>query len=303
MCVRCILHCTRGKERRKRREEIAMGVAKESRALRKGKSSLNPAPGAVPGGAMLPEVAPVAFTVDGADEDERLRLAGALAREEVLRRRSRRTKQLARCYRRQFWALMEEVRVKHRDFYWEHGLSPFDEGDDGGGKGRADEENVGRAVAAALDGIEKNGRARLRFGEGEGSGRTTTGERMRCAFPGCKSKAMPLTRFCHPHILADGKQKLYKACTYVTKSCGQGGPIITCGKPVLRVAEPSLCHVHFPKVQRSISKAFKSAGLNISSSSRAAHKFSVLIAECVRQIQDTRRDTLQFQWISKHMFV
>ncbi|RWV84357.1 hypothetical protein GW17_00053930, partial [Ensete ventricosum] len=94
-----------------------MGVAKESRALRKGKSSLYPAPGAVPGGAMAPEVAPVAFTVDGADEDERLRLAGALAREEVLRRRSRRTKQLARCYRRQFWALMEELRVKHRDYY------------------------------------------------------------------------------------------------------------------------------------------------------------------------------------------
>ncbi|RWW67345.1 hypothetical protein BHE74_00025209 [Ensete ventricosum] len=193
-------------------EEIAMGVAKESRALRKGKSSLYPAPGAVPGGAMAPEVAPVAFTVDGADEDERLRLAGALAREEVLRRRSRRTKQLARCYRRQFWALMEEIRVKHRDYYWEHGSSPFDEGDDGGGKGRA--------VAGTLDGIEENGRARLGFGEGEGSGRTMTGERMRCAFPGCKSKAMPLTRFCHPHILADGKQKLYKACTYVTKRCG-----------------------------------------------------------------------------------
>ncbi|KAJ8458153.1 hypothetical protein OPV22_031079 [Ensete ventricosum] len=226
---------------------------------------------------MAPEVAPVAFTVDGADEDERLRLAGALAREEVLRRRSRRTKQLARCYRRQFWALMEEIRVKHRDYYWEHGSSPFDEGDDGGGKGRA--------VAGTLDGIEENGRARLGFGEGEGSGRTMTGERMRCAFPGCKSKAMPLTRFCHPHILADGKQKLYKACTYVTKShsCGQSGPI-TCGKPVLRVAEPSLCHVHFPKIQRSISKAFKSAGLNMSSSSRAAHKFSVLIAESLSRV-------------------
>ncbi|CAD5166471.1 unnamed protein product [Musa acuminata subsp. malaccensis] len=272
-----------------------MGVAKESRALRKGKSSLSPAPGAVPGGAMAPEVAPVAFTIDGADEDERLRLAGALAREEMLRRRSRRTKQLARCYRRQFWALMEEVRVKHRDYYWEHGLSPFDEGDDGCGKGRAEKEHGGRAATGALDGIEENGRARLGFGEGEGSGRTMTGERMRCAFPGCKSKAMPLTRFCHPHILADGKQKLYKACTYVTKShsCGQSGPI-TCGKPVLRVAEPSLCHVHFLKVQRSISKVFKSGGLNISSSSRAAHKLSVLIAECVRQIQDTRREALQF---------
>ncbi|KAG6531749.1 hypothetical protein ZIOFF_005569 [Zingiber officinale] len=65
---------------------------------------------------------PSVFTIDGAEEDEALRFSRSLTREEVLRRRSRRLKQLALCYRRQYWALMEEVRVKHRDYYWEYGV-------------------------------------------------------------------------------------------------------------------------------------------------------------------------------------
>ncbi|KAK8709089.1 hypothetical protein V6N13_060119 [Hibiscus sabdariffa] len=60
-----------------------------------------------------------------------------------------------------------------------------------------------------------------------------------CSFVGCKFKAMALTRFCHLHILSDSNQKLYKACTYVIKSA-HAGPI-TCGKPILRSAIPSLC--------------------------------------------------------------
>ncbi|KAG6536041.1 hypothetical protein ZIOFF_001079 [Zingiber officinale] len=68
---------------------------------------------------------PSVFTIDGAEEDEALRFSRSLTREEVLRRRSRRLKQLALCYRRQYWALMEEVRVKHRDYYWEYGATDW----------------------------------------------------------------------------------------------------------------------------------------------------------------------------------
>lgn len=104
--------------------------------------------------------------------------AAALSRAEVLRRRSQRAKQLARVYRRHYWSLIEEIRVKHRDYYWEFGKSPLEE-----------EKEI----------------------ENE------EGERKRCGFSGCKSKAMPLTRFCHQHILADGKQTLYKPCGFATK--------------------------------------------------------------------------------------
>lgn len=72
-------------------------------------------------------------------------------------------------------------------------------------------------------------------------------------------------------------------------SCGQSGPV-TCGKPVLRATVPSLCHVHSQKAQRSILQALKRAGLNLVSSSRPAPKFSVLLAECVNQIQARRKE-------------
>lgn len=36
-----------------------------------------------------------------------------------------------------------------------------------------------------------------------------------CAFQGCPSNAMPLTSFCHLHILSDPRQLLYQPCTYV----------------------------------------------------------------------------------------
>lgn len=72
-------------------------------------------------------------------------------------------------------------------------------------------------------------------------------------------------------------------------SCGHSGPV-TCGKPVLRATVPSLCHVHSQKAQRSILQALKRAGLNLASSSRPAPKFSVLLAECVNQIQARRKE-------------
>ncbi|CAL9749813.1 unnamed protein product, partial [Musa acuminata subsp. burmannicoides] len=211
------------RSRRGRERGGDMGPARDSKApKRDGSNRLGSL-----AGAEGPETRP-AFTVDGADEDECLRRSDVLSREEVLRRRARRLKQLAGCHSRQYWALMEEVRVKHRDYYWEHGVSPFEEGeedgDGGGGRGREAGENGG-AVGGAVEGREDNRMARvgvglgLGFGKGEGSG-GRRGERNRCAFAGCKSKAMPLTRFCHPHILADKKQTLYKACSYVTRRLG-----------------------------------------------------------------------------------
>lgn len=38
-----------------------------------------------------------------------------------------------------------------------------------------------------------------------------------CAFPGCTRKHMPLTPYCHTHILSDERQKLYKPCAFITE--------------------------------------------------------------------------------------
>ncbi|XP_057497341.1 uncharacterized protein LOC130782059 [Actinidia eriantha] len=108
-----------------------------------------------------------------------------------------------------------------------------------------------------------------------------------CAFYGCTLKAMALTRFCHLHILSDVKQVMYKPCEYVIKSA-QAGPI-TCGRPILRARAPAFCNVHLQKANR----AQKKAGLHISSSSKLAPKFHVIVAEYVRQIQAKRRATLK----------
>lgn len=51
------------------------------------------------------------------------------------------------------------------------------------------------------------------LGNTEGHGRH---QNLRCAHSACKQKAMPMTTFCHSHILSDPKQVLYKACAHVT---------------------------------------------------------------------------------------
>lgn len=121
-----------------------------------------------------------------------LREAAALSREEVLRRRSKRLQRLEAVYRKQYWALMEEMKNKHREYCWEHGKSPLEE-----------EEGEDRNI---------EGEADLGLGLG-----LETGERKRCFFYGCKTKAMPLTKFCHQHILSDPKQTLYKQCAFVKR--------------------------------------------------------------------------------------
>ncbi|KMZ59391.1 hypothetical protein ZOSMA_69G00890 [Zostera marina] len=206
--------------------------------------------------------------IDGSNEDELLRHSNILSREEVLRRRSRRLKQLARIYRNQYWALMEEIRQRHREYYWRYGKGPM-----------MDVEERDAEV--------RGGGLEVGFGRGE---KKRKGENLVdfpvCMFSGCKTKAMALTTYCFQHILSDQRQTLYKPCTYVIKSA-QSGPIV-CGKPVLKTAVPSLCPVHFQRAQRHVIQALKKAGLNTSSSSWLAPKFHVIISEAVQHIEAKR---------------
>ncbi|XP_058102360.1 uncharacterized protein LOC131246347 [Magnolia sinica] len=222
------------------------------------------------------------LSIDGSGDDAAQRRSKSLNRPELLRRRSRRVKQLARYYKAQYWALMEEIKFRYREYYWQYGKSPFADEEEGGGEG--EREGRGESTVGAEGSGENSHRLGLGFWGKMGNGEN---ER-RCTFAGCKSRAMALTSYCHQHILSDSKQKLYKACSYVIKSAPTG-PII-CGKPVLRAAVPSLCTVHFQMAQKHVSRALKKAGLNTSSSSKLAPKFHVIIAEYVRQIQAKRRE-------------
>ncbi|XP_022767854.1 INO80 complex subunit D-like [Durio zibethinus] len=214
-------------------------------------------------------------------QDVVLSRASHLTRQELLKRRLQHLNQLSKCYRDHYWALMEDLRIQYREYYWRFGVSPFkhDHNQEPGGGIDANptnniegsDDNVNNSIN-----VNVNNSSSLDFKINH-----------RCLFVGCKFKAMALTSFCHLHILSDSKQKLYKACTYVIKSA-HAGPI-TCGKPILRSTIPSLCAVHFQKAQKHVNRALKKAGLNVSSSSKLASKFHVIVAEYVHQIQAKRR--------------
>ncbi|TKY50566.1 INO80 complex subunit D [Spatholobus suberectus] len=68
----------------------------------------------------------------------------------------------------------------------------------------------------------------------------------------------------------------------------QAGPI-TCGKPILRSTVPALCTVHSQKAQKHLTRTLKRNSPNISSTSKMAPKFHVLLTEYVNQIQVRRR--------------
>ncbi|GER43207.1 INO80 complex subunit D [Striga asiatica] len=208
--------------------------------------------------------------VDGFEHDAALSNSEFLTRSEVLNRRSRRVKQLARIYRDHYWALMEELRLKYREYYWDYGKSPFAEDED-------DEKvNAHRGDCAALPGENVN--------LGVNGGGKVSG---RCEVHGCKAKAMALTRFCHMHITSDAKQKLYESCTFSIKS-STTGPIL-CGRPLMKSTVPSYCPMHFQKAENHMVRALKKAGLNVSSTSKLTPKLHVIVAEYVRQIQNKRR--------------
>ncbi|GMH08708.1 hypothetical protein Nepgr_010548 [Nepenthes gracilis] len=218
-------------------------------------------------------------------EDLSLSMSSHLTRPELLRRRLHHLKQLSRVYRDHYWALMEDLRVQYREYYWKFGMSPYKDEEETEitdkeinieGSGETNNNNIFN------DGANNNNdnhaaKSGLRLGFGECEFESKLGGKNQCAFLGCKLKAMALTNFCHLHILSDPHQKLYKACNYVIKSA-QTGPII-CGKPIMRSRVPSLCNVHLQKAQKHVAQALKKARLNVSSSSKLAPKFHVIVAE------------------------
>ncbi|KAH1047269.1 hypothetical protein J1N35_038053 [Gossypium stocksii] len=194
------------------------------------------------------------ITIDGTDEDLALSKSDYLSRQEVLRRRSRRVKQLARLYKAHYWSLMEELKRKHKEYYWLYGKSPFKEDE------------------------KKNGE------QNDENNKLGLGFQLKCQISDCKDKAMALTRFCHKHILKDTNQMLYRGCNFPIKS-GQ-----LCKKPILRSINPPHCPVHAQAAEKHLQRALKRAGLNVSSPSKLAPKLHVVVAEYVRQIQSKRRE-------------
>ncbi|CAK7325980.1 unnamed protein product [Dovyalis caffra] len=230
-----------------------------------------------------PPQPPNSIRIDGAEEDAALSSSAYLTHQELLTRRSRRFKQLVQIFRAHYWTLMEELKIKHKEYYWMHGKSPYKE-DEKNKKRKRDFNND-------KDSFELNARLGINDGgeEAEAEEREEEGVR-KCSASGCKAKAMALTRFCYTHILSDSKQKLYKGCDYVVKSA-QGRRVL-CGKPVLISTVPSLCPTHFQKAERHVARALKKAGLNVSSPSKIAPKLHVIVTEFVRQIQTKRRAAL-----------
>ncbi|KAG6404712.1 hypothetical protein SASPL_136965 [Salvia splendens] len=248
--------------------------------------------------------------IDGAEQDAALSKSEFLTRSEVINRRSRRAKQLAGIYRDHYWALMEELKLKYREYYWEYGKSPFveDEENEKINSSRAD----GAAGLAADNG---NGNLGVNGGNGNVIGNATG----RCGMNGCKAKAMALTIYrvlysCTPWNL-DRSVTLTKTlrcacvvmcnCSMISAvsevdatplsvecggvpECSTTGPIL-CGKPILRSTVPSYCSVHFQKAEKYMVRLLKKSGLNIASTSKLAPKLHVLVADWIRRIQQKRR--------------
>ncbi|KAL0797408.1 hypothetical protein Bca101_052582 [Brassica carinata] len=218
-------------------------------------------------------------------EDQNLALSTHLTRPELLRRRSHNLKQLAKCYRDHYWALMEDLKAQHREYYWKYGVSPFKEDNhhhqnkrrkvDGGG---GDE-----VVTATVEGSgDNNGGVGVKS-----SDPSLKGNYCVACGNGSKSKAMPLTNYCQLHILSDKRQKLYTSCTFVNKKAQSKA--ITCPKPTLASTLPALCNTHFQKAQKDVARALKEAGHNVSSTNRPPPKLHDIVAAFVHHIQAKRK--------------
>jgi len=121
---------------------------------------------------------------------------------------------------------VEDLRVQYREYYWRYGVSPYkeeDERESGGGErelgGGFNVEGCGETNNNSVSVVGGNGGGKLGLGFGDSISmpEVKLGGNNRCAFVGCKLKAMALTSFCHLHILSDPEQKLYKACNFVIK--------------------------------------------------------------------------------------
>ncbi|KAG9150583.1 hypothetical protein Leryth_008050 [Lithospermum erythrorhizon] len=178
-------------------------------------------------------------------------------------------KKLKKIYCDHYWLLMEDVKNKFREYYWDYGESPFVE------------EEVNKHLNACRDGVEGV----------DANGVSGHCPSSKCEVQGCKSKAMALTPYCHMHILCDPNQKLYKPCNYPIKSCPSGP--IRCRKPILRSSVPSYCTHHLNMAEKHVTRALKKAGVNVTSASKFAPKFHEVIAQYVRVIKNKRRAALK----------
>ncbi|KAL3833927.1 hypothetical protein ACJIZ3_008663 [Penstemon smallii] len=208
-----------------------------------------------------------------------------LTRTELLDRRARRVRQLARIYRDHYWALMEELKSKYREYCWEYGKSPFVD-DEENGKFNS---NCGDCTAVNGENISINGNLRVNGGNNSNINfKSNRGNFVnKCSLHGCKAKAMALTKFCHMHILSDPNQKLYKACSFTIK-CSTTGPIL-CRKPILRSADPSYCAFHLQKAEKEKEAALRKVSLNVSSINKLALLFFFIVVEYLCQNQNKRK--------------
>lgn len=206
---------------------------------------------------------------DSEDDDALLAKSEYLTREEVMKRRLRRVRRLIKFYRRFYWFLMEEVRRKHREYYWIYGKSP--------------------CVVVRDHNAEEGENCDVNNGDNVGTSDNLGSFRL-CSYPGCKVKAMALTRYCILHIMEDPNQMLYKRCKYPQLRDGGRLGSLLCGKAIIKSTTPSLCQKHVLEAKKHISQALKKGGVSATLSNKLATKFHLVITEYVHLIQSRRRD-------------
>ncbi|CAA7015000.1 unnamed protein product [Microthlaspi erraticum] len=220
-------------------------------------------------------------------EDQVLARSTHLTHPELLRRRSHNLKELAKCYKDHYWALMEDLKAQHREYYWRYGVSPFKDEQNQPNKRRRLGPEGEIIDGDAVEGSGDNGTNNNDGANGVKSDQYANSNCGSCMY-GCKAKAMALTKYCQLHILKDSKQKLYTGCTNVIKRA-PAGPLL-CGKPTLASTVPALCNVHYQKAQKLVAKALKDAGHNVSSTTKPPPKLHVIVAAFVHQIQAKRKN-------------
>ncbi|KAG7573252.1 putative DNA-binding domain [Arabidopsis suecica] len=243
-------------------------------------TTLNPNPST----NVLPSTSNLPITMS--QEDEILALSSHLTRPELLHRRSRNLMQLAKCYRDNYWAIMEDVKAQHRDYWWKYGISPFKDEHNQSNKRRRLGQEGDIGDGDAVEGSGDNG-TNNDGGNGVKSDQYANSNSGSCMY-GCKAKAMALTRYCQLHILKDSNSLLTLHCLDCTFRA-PAGPLL-CGKPTLASTVPVLCNVHFQKAQKHVAKALKDAGHNVSSTSKPPPKLHVIVAAFVHHIQAKRKN-------------
>ncbi|KAJ0236093.1 KAT8 regulatory NSL complex subunit 2 [Hirschfeldia incana] len=249
-------------------------------------SASNPTKASVPEESQFRNPSTSVSPITMSPEDQILGLSTHLTRPELLRRRSHNLKQLAKCYRDHYWALMEDLKAQHREYYWKYGVSPFKE-DSHHQQNKRRKVNNGDEVAAAVEGSGDNNNNNNNGGVESSGDQSLKGNYCVACGNGSKSKAMPLTNYCQLHILSDKRQKLYTSCTFVNKKAQSKA--ITCPKPTLASTLPALCNTHFQKAQKDVARALKEAGHNVSSTNRPPPKLHDIVAAFVHHIQAKRK--------------